>query len=116
MPYPIKPATFGPTFCKWWRTLQPDLRGKSGADRPTDIHPDLWRRLRVFQENGFFLIMIGLAWWGMTQKDEASLKLWGELVDDVMWVLKQWCPSTTQSKRSRGDSTVEPRKRRRRAN
>lgn len=79
---------FGSGMGEWWDDLQPPGRGEDHRGYDLDaIPPTEWRRLRVFNRNGFGLILLGMAWWRTSLGESAD---WINLLDDMRWVLKVW--------------------------
>ncbi|KAF7789829.1 hypothetical protein EIP86_000775 [Pleurotus ostreatoroseus] len=87
----VDPSVFGPQFNKWWRTLQPKARIlESGGLMRQSLPESEWTSLRKPGKSGFFLLLLGLAWWRASMADSSEQTLWQEAVDDVLWALQEW--------------------------
>ena len=48
-----------------------------------------WGELMKGSINGFFTVVVSLAWWWQGVKSAPQRKVWFEMVDDVLWVQDQ---------------------------
>ncbi|KAH9894842.1 hypothetical protein C8Q73DRAFT_645790, partial [Cubamyces lactineus] len=88
---PIRSAQFAVEWKDWWRHLQPSLRlpqeGMWPLPRVTPVDPDEWDALCRGGNNGFFLIVLTLAWWiSACHVEEQPLDDVLQAVEDVLWV------------------------------
>ena len=80
---------YGSSIREWWTALQPEWRAE-GITWPIRCEaPDGadWSCLCIRGPNGIFLAVMALAWWVVSAdgKDDGAF----EVVQDVVWVLKQ---------------------------
>lgn len=90
---------FGNDWLSWYRSLQPDWRTESESAQPTHslsqdppdfvTEPYDWDEVKKGSQNGFFLLLLTLGWWGVGafDQDATELERWGEAFDDVRWLL-----------------------------
>lgn len=88
----VDPQAFGAQLRAWWRALQPAERDDDGSAklRRCSVPENEWGALRKSGHNGFFLILLGLAWWRSSAINTSDRLAWHEMVDDVLWVLQEW--------------------------
>ncbi|KAF7794837.1 hypothetical protein EIP86_005979 [Pleurotus ostreatoroseus] len=96
---PVKPptidlATFPGEFKAWWRSIQPSERGANRNERPQAFASDAWTKVRLPTKSGFYLLLVGLAWWRKAVvaagDPERELRDWRLVVDDVAWAVTVW--------------------------
>jgi hypothetical protein len=94
--------TFGNEWQAWYTGLQPKrrlLNNPGGSQNtkldldqnpPVDLQLSDWNEIRKGSQNGFFLLLLTLGWWGVGASDESSQELerWGEAFDDLRRVLE----------------------------
>jgi hypothetical protein len=81
---------FTKSWGKWWGTLQPKSRVQKGKPLQRSVDADEgWGELMKGSINGFFTVVVSLAWWWEGVKSAAQRKAWMEMVDDVLWVQDQ---------------------------
>ncbi|KAF7797721.1 hypothetical protein EIP86_008921 [Pleurotus ostreatoroseus] len=103
----VSPFVFGRQFLLWWRGLQPESRvDESGTLVKCQVPAEEWAALRRTGQNGFFLVLLGLAWWRSSADSEADRVGWDGVVDDVFWVLQEW--TRDQAALSEGSRTPSP--------
>jgi hypothetical protein len=84
--------------------LQPSDRVVGGELQRVDEALD-WKALMKQGDNGFLVVMLGLAWWGAcvhVEGDDASIMEWSQAVDDVKWVVSNFSTTTTAPSNTRG--------------
>ncbi|KAF7799680.1 hypothetical protein EIP86_010920 [Pleurotus ostreatoroseus] len=87
----VVPGVFGKQFSLWWQTLQPKARVQAtGGLRRCELSSTEWAGLRKTGKNGFFLVLLGLAWWRASVSDGADRVAWNDVASDVLWVLEEW--------------------------
>lgn len=113
----INPTKFGDDLLKWWDALQPPARKSESSRDPASIPFDQWDSIRVQGKNGFYLVLMGLLWWGLEiakngSAAPVSIAEWKHLVDDARSVLEHWANNTSDpsasNKRKSADQTAEP--------
>ena len=86
----------------WYTHLQPDWHlevsakdandfGISlGQDPPEDAIISDWQDIKKGSQNGFFLLLLPLGWWGVGASDlgEDMLSRWASAFDNLRWVLE----------------------------
>jgi hypothetical protein len=80
---------FSTDWWQWWEILQPEWRG-DGPDFSRDIPEDAsWTEICKGGPNGFFIILLSIAWWGVAVQDQSSgiQGDWYDAYEDVSWVL-----------------------------
>ncbi|KAI0326027.1 hypothetical protein GY45DRAFT_1259762 [Cubamyces sp. BRFM 1775] len=82
---------YGTVWRQWWEALQPTSRGEKTWPLPRIQPPNAseWDLVRRGGCNGFFLVIMGLAWWllaALNGKEGAEDAL--EAVEDVSWVCR----------------------------
>ena len=85
-------AVYVVSWRKWWASLQPQSRrlpGGSGKLSQVVETGERWEELRKRSINGFFNVVVSLGWWYAALKSPAQRRIYGEIVDDVSWVLDQ---------------------------
>lgn len=94
LPAGVDVRTLSRSCWAWWLELQPDARGITKQERPSDIPLSEWNKtVRKPTTSGFYLVLVALVWWGtcLFEKDRReTLKEWERLVDDVAWVVESW--------------------------
>lgn len=93
--------SFATSWEGWYTHLQPDWRIETLADDdadgmsltrdpPEDAVISDWPELKKGSQNGFFLLLLSLGWWGLGASDqgEDALGRWGYAFDDLRWVLE----------------------------
>jgi hypothetical protein len=73
----------------WWTSLQPSWRGLNLA-RKKPMEHESWEQICKGGNNGFFIIMITLAWWKVHGGASDQFQ---EMLEDVMWVCEQMMES-----------------------
>lgn len=85
------PTQFAVTWKKWWASLQPSVRTADGAwplPRVEPVDPTDWNVVAKGGGNGFFLVVLTLAWWlWAVMHENMSMIDVLEAVEDVSWVL-----------------------------
>jgi hypothetical protein len=66
-----------------------------------------WEELRKGSINGFFNVVVSLVWWYAAVKTPAQRKVYGEMVDDVSWVLDWVLGDSKAGKKRAADSQKE---------
>jgi hypothetical protein len=62
---------FGDAWWKWWIGLQPDWRG--GSELLTEPPEGFdWGELEKGGQNGLFLLLLSLGWWGAGASDQSE--------------------------------------------
>ncbi|KAJ3474612.1 hypothetical protein NLI96_g12362 [Meripilus lineatus] len=116
-------AQFGRALLAWWDQLQPKARRTTKGTPLADIPQKEWESLRIPGKQGIYLILIGIAWWGvsLTKRNTVpeSSPEWKGMVDDVQSVLGCWASqpaitNTESQKRKKGSTSEGASKRRRR--
>jgi hypothetical protein len=76
-------------WMKWWSSLQPSWRGVNLVRKmvPED---ERWENTCKGGNNGFFIIMITLAWWKAANSTSGK---WVEMLEDVIWVCEKMIES-----------------------
>lgn len=66
--------------------MQPSERGPEGTERPVEpICKTSWAELWKTGKNGFFLVLLGMAWWRGSIDSDGDLEPWNELLEDIGW-------------------------------
>ncbi|KAF8345715.1 hypothetical protein F5887DRAFT_1074141 [Amanita rubescens] len=105
----IKPADFIVSWRQWWLLLQPAWRKSNAAWPPSQDIPEDGHLSTVTQSgpNGFFLVILSLAWWGKLAADGlADLTEFETAMNDVLWVLSHIVSGISQTKRPRDEESV----------
>lgn len=95
-------AQFAVGWKSWWISLQPPSRLAHGETWPiARVEPsnaEEWDTVHRGGCNGFFLLILTLAWWlSAVQREEGSLEDVLSAVEDVSWVCRTMCAKTTRS-------------------
>ena len=82
--------SFATAWRRWWISLQPEARvqRRSILVRTVDA-TETWEGLRKGSVNGFFNVVVSLAWWYEALKTPAQRKTFMDMLDDVLWVQDQ---------------------------
>lgn len=86
----LKLERFVPSWKSWWGDLQPKWRGAWPHRR--QVPPgETWAGCRRGGKNGFFIVLISLAWWSVavetgTWQEKAAF---ADALEDVRWVASQ---------------------------
>lgn len=111
--YPIKDLeVFKTKWWSWWKELQPSERLLGDELQRVDDELD-WKSLAKKGDNGFLVVMLGLAWWGAcahVSGAEGNIEDWSRAVDDVKWTIENIsvCTSRTVGGKKRvADSVSE---------
>ena len=82
--------TFVSVWKGWWVSLQPESRVQKGNKLGQVIDAgEKWEKLCKGGINGFFNIVVSLAWWRAAITSPAQQKVLTEMVHDVSWVQDQ---------------------------
>jgi hypothetical protein len=102
-------STFAVTWKRWWNSLQPESRVQRRSTFVNVVgENETWEALKKGGMNGFFNIVVSLAWWYKALKTSAQRKTFMEMVNDVLWVEDQIIKTIEGSKkRTRGDADDE---------
>jgi hypothetical protein len=100
---------FAKTWAKWWGSLQPKSRVLRGKPLQRSVDADEgWGELMKGSINGFFTVVMSLAWWWQGVKSAPQRKVWFEAVDDVRWVQDQMIMKLHGArKRGRDEKTTD---------
>ena len=93
---------FATQWEEWYMHLQPDWRldthseDASGSgislsqDPPEDAIISDWQDIKKGSQNGLFLLLLSLGWWGLGASDQGEdvLSWWACAFDDLRWVLE----------------------------
>ena len=98
---------FADSWEEWYISLQPKWRipdsdGNTDSDGDTDNICSLiqdppanaqtsdWLALRKGSQNGIFLLILTLGWWGLGASDQGDdeLSQWASAFDDLRWVME----------------------------
>lgn len=83
-------AEFAAAWKLWWEGLQPAWRIQGtwplGREVPAD---EDWSILRRGGNNGLFLVVMCLSWWGTTAKSKNDRATFEAAKQDVVWVLEK---------------------------
>jgi hypothetical protein len=68
----------------WWKAINPEWRKTTDEYLPIARYSDTegWGGLQKAGPNGFFLVMMCMAWWGR-RDDTAAQPIWSTMCDDV---------------------------------
>ena len=94
LPTHIKSSQFAVAWKQWWMYLQPPCRMLADGSWPPPQNvpedPSEWDRVARGGNNGFFLVILTLAWWLYAVAQEGSdMEDLEHAVKDVSWVLQQ---------------------------
>lgn len=83
----IKAAEFSAVWREWWDILQPSWRLNSfDQNCPTDAD---WQVLQCGGNNGIFIVIMCLSWWGKAITSPQDNDAFQAAVDEVVWVLEK---------------------------
>jgi hypothetical protein len=101
-------SLFAGAWRQWWVSLQPKARvqGRGRLVRVVDRN-ETWEELKKGSVNGFFNVVVSLAWWYESLKTSAHRKAFMDMVDDVLWVQDQLLATLQPEKRKQTDDDME---------
>jgi hypothetical protein len=93
-------ASFGSSWWKWWKALQPSWRNAAGVDGRLDSShrtglagDEGWSAMDKHGQNAFLTMLATLIWWnsGLLDKGEEGINDpgWTAAVEDVEWAISQ---------------------------
>ncbi|PIL29362.1 transporter [Ganoderma sinense ZZ0214-1] len=115
----ITPRVFGQAWKDWWTSLQPSSRVDGDTPWPLlrvePVDCAEWDVLWRAGPNGFFLVVLSLAWWlwavSENEEEEAeggmTLEEVKEAVSDVLWVFRLALASSVGGQKRPGDALDE---------
>lgn len=91
--------SFGDGWEAWYAGLQPKWRVLANdssttvtlsQDPPDDAVLSDWSEIKKGSQNGFFLLILTLGWWGVGASDQGpdELERWAAALDELRWVLE----------------------------
>jgi hypothetical protein len=80
---------YAAAWITWWTCLQPSWRGLNLTRKKPEEH-ESWENICKGGNNGFFIVMITLAWWKV---NGGASNQFQEMLEDVMWVCEQMMES-----------------------
>lgn len=92
--------SFADSWEEWYISLQPKWRIPDSdgnidiesliVDPPTDTQTSDWLALRKGSQNGIFLLILTLGWWGLGASDQGDKELtrWASAFDDLRFVME----------------------------
>jgi hypothetical protein len=90
---------FANSLMAWWASLQPESRRQKGTKKLLQVVQigEIWEGLRKGSINGFFTVVMGLAWWFTAIKGPNLPSAFTDMAQDVLWVQKQIIKSLQES-------------------
>ena len=74
----------------WWTDCQPPWRKTTGWPLSRDQGTNSgWGKLAARGQNGLFIVIMSVAWWGFSLKSADDQRLFDEVVVDIQWVVEQ---------------------------
>jgi hypothetical protein len=77
------------SWWKWWEGLQPPTCLKGGElirELACELESDSWEETRKGSQNGFFTVLLTLAWWRKAAAAASDVVHFKAAFDNVSWV------------------------------
>jgi hypothetical protein len=78
---------FSTSWWTWWKALQPDSCIGDGGKLTREAQGELWEEMRKGSQNGFFMVILTLAWWREAAVKANDTTGFTTALNDVSWVV-----------------------------
>jgi hypothetical protein len=102
----LEGCDFGRRVWDWWVAIQPEgrlaIQPESGlAHGPLNrgcAYVWEWSDVSRRGPNGIYLVLLAMAWWGLSLQNTDVLTVWLDAIGDLRWALQQMATRTTHQR------------------